>query len=561
MEGLSRQLAAAYPKEDRNRTAVVTRSTVIPPDGVASVRLMTGILMAVVLLVLLIACANVASLLLAVAVGRRQETSVKLALGASRNRLISEFLKESVAICVVSGLLGYLTAAVVIAKFSAFSFTFPLYGSFAVALNLHLDARVIALTCALILPAILITGLPPAFYASSQSANQALGGEIVVGGTGQNFRRNLLVIAQIAICTLVCVGMGLCHRSLYNLRHVDTGFSARNLLAVQVVSDPKTPQVYDTLRLRALTLPGVEAAALASDLPLLMSTAGPVSYPDGSKTVSVGQAVVDANYFDTFKLPLLSGRIFNSFDLEGHPEAIIVNRKMATTFWPGQDPLGKPLTLGEPAHHGVVIGVAADGKYEELSETTRTFLYLALSQHKRDVIYLAARTKADPRLSIEPLSQLLRKQGLVVPLTPFTLESWMNLTLLTERLTAGAATIVSALGLFLACIGLFGSISWSVTERRKEMGIRAALGARPKQLLRMILRQTALVTATGIAAGAILGVGATMLLRSYLFGIGPLEWPVLASVSAGMLAVCLLVASLSANPSTKADAMDAVRHA
>ena len=237
MAALSGQLAMAYPKDDNDRTAVVTRASLLPPDTVPTAELMSAILMALALLVLLIACANVANLLLAVAVARRQEAAIKLALGAPRGRLVREFLKESAILSVASGVLGYCLAATAIARYSNVAFSFPMFGSFSFGTNLRLDATVTTFAFALMLIASLATGLAPALYASSPHLAQILGGEIVVGGSRRNTRRNGPIIAQVAICTLVLIGMGLCQRNLYNLHRVDLGFSARNLVAVTAYLD------------------------------------------------------------------------------------------------------------------------------------------------------------------------------------------------------------------------------------------------------------------------------------------------------------------------------------
>jgi predicted permease len=567
MTALAAQLAVAYPKDDKNRTAVVARATLLPPDGVEGAELALALLLAVVLLVLLIACANVANLLLAVAVGRRQEASIKLALGAPRGRLIREFLRESVILCMASGALGYGIAAAAIARYSDFTFTFPIYGAFAFALPLRLDGAVAAFTCALVSIAILATGLPPALYASSPHISQVLSGEIVVGGTRKMARRGLLVIAQVAICTLVLIGMGLCQRSLYNLRHVDPGFSARNLVAVQVYAksagydEARGKQLYETLRRRVAQLPGVEAVSLASDLPLLGGDMQEVRYPDGVEKLNVRHTVVDADYFATFGIHVLAGRPFGSVDREGGAPTVVINRRMRDMLWPGQDPVGKVVTAGTPPVRLTVVGMVNNGKYDELDEEPRPFLYYPLSQHYRDGMNLIARTSGDPRLWLAPLAQVIRNEKLPIAFQPFTFDTWMNLTLLAERLTAGGVALLSGLGLLLAVIGLFGAISYSISERKKELGIRVALGARPGQLLTMVLRQTLRIAGVGVAIGIVLGIGVTMLVRAQLYGIGAVEWTVLVGVSIAMLAVALLVAWLSARSWTRIDPMEAVRHA
>jgi predicted permease len=567
MSVLAGQLASAYPKEDKGRAAIVSRATLLPPDALPTAELMSAILLALVLLVLLIACANVANLLLAVAVGRRQEAAIKLALGAPRGRLIREFLAESTILCAASGVLGYLIATTAVSRFSNFTVVFPTMGAFSFDLRLRLDATVAALALLLMLIASLATGLAPALYASSPGIAQILSGEIVVGGTRKRSRRNALVIVQVAICTLVLVGMGLCQRNLYNLRHVDLGFASRNLVANPVYlegegyDETRGKELYGSLRRAVSALPGVEAVTLAWDLPLLGESHVPVQLPDGAKTLSIAHTVVDADYFSTFGMKLLAGRAFNSTDREHSPLVAIVNRKMAETFWPGQDPVGRAIMAGEPAQRFTVVGVAPNAKYLDLDEPLQPFVYYALSQHYRGGINVIARTKGDPRLWVEPLARALRGLGLKILIQPVTLDNWMTLTLLPQRIAAGCVAILSALGLLLAVIGLFGAISYSVSERKKELGIRVALGALPWQLLKMVLRQTMIVAGVGVTLGILLGVCATVVFRSQLYGIGFVEWSVLLPVGIAMLALSLLVASLSARPWLTIDPMEAVRHA
>jgi len=567
LTALSSQLAANNPTQDAHRTVILTRATLLPPDGIQPALLATGILLAVVLLVLLIACANVANLLLAIAVGRRQETSIKLALGAPRARLIREFLRESALLCIVGGAIGYAVAAAIIVRFSDFTYSIPIYGAISFGLNLRLDGTVAAFTAALILIAILATGVAPALYTSSPNVAQVLSGEIVVGGTRRNLRRSLLVIAQVAVCTLVLIGMGLCQRSLYNLRHVDPGFSARNLIATTLY--PKTMGYTDlrarefnaNVRTRIAALPGVESVTLAADLPLLGGRNGQAELPAGGKKIPVSHTIVDTNYFTTLGIRILEGRVFDSRDREGSPAAAVINRRMADMLWPGEDPLGKQIEADDPPRPLTVIGIVANGRYEDLDEEPQPFMYYALAQNDQPEINVIARTHGDPKLWSDPISGVLRGQGLPFFWTPVTLENWMNLTLFQERAVAAAVAGLSALGLLLAVIGLFGAISYSVSERKKELGIRVALGARPPQLLTMVLCQTARISGVGIALGILLGIGVTAAVRSELYNIANVEWTVLLAVGAGMLLVSLLVAWLSARPWLRVSPMEAVRHA
>ena len=563
---LSGQLATAYPKEDKGRTAVLTRATLLPPDAMPTTELMIGALLAVVLLVLLIACANVANLLLAIAVGRRQEAAIKLALGAPRSRLIRDFLSETAILCLASSALGYGIAAAAIARYSSLNVTLPMVGAFSFGLNLHIDATVIAFTAALMFIAILAAGLAPALYASAPGLSQVLSGETAVGGTRKGVRRNILVIVQVAVCTLVLVGMGLCQRSLYNLRRVDPGFSARNLVAMQVYpkvehpSEARLKEQFETLRGQVSAMPGVESVTLASDLPLFGGGQESVQFPGDGKKLSVGRATVDADYFSTLGIRVLAGRVFTSIDRPTSPEAVVINHKMADMFWPGQDAIGKSMMVGDPPRKVNVVGVVADGKYGNLDEPPSPFLYDPLSQHFQNAINIVARTRDNPRLWIAPLTRLSSSRDLLA-MSPVTYDGWVDFTLLMQRIAAAAAGALSALGLLLAIIGLFGAISYSVSERRKELGIRVALGARPGQLLRMVLRQTLMIASAGISMGLLLGVAATMLLRSNFYGVGAVEWTVLIPVALAMLALAPLVAYFSARSWIAIDPMEAVRHA
>lgn len=279
---------------------------------------------------------------------------------------------------------------------------------------------------------------------------------------------------QIAICTLVLIGLGLCQRNLYNLRHADVGFSARNLVAMTVYpasegySEARGRDLYGQIRKAAAALPGVESVTLARNLPLFGADEVPVQPPAEGKKLSIAHTVVDTSYFSTRGMAVLRGRRFNSTYRETSTKTAVINRKMAEMFWPGQDPVGKVIAAGEPANTFTIIGVAADGKYEDLDEPRRPFLYYALSQHYQPGMNVIARTAGDPGLWVKPLERAIRNLGFKAPVRPVTFERWLNLTLLTQRITAGVVAALSALGLLLEVIGLSGAISWPVSQRKKN---------------------------------------------------------------------------------------------
>ncbi len=568
MTTLSAQLASSYSRQDKDRTAIVTRATLLPPDGIKDAEWIASILMGLILLVLVIACANVANLFLAVAVGRRQEAAIKLALGAQRSRLIGEFLGESAAICAISAAFGYLIASFVMSWFSTINIVLPMVGSYSFAPDLRLDWTVTGLTVALMFVAIAATGVAPAIYASTPGLSQVLGSEIVVGGTRKGIRRNVLVAGQVAVCTLVLFGMGLCERSLYNLRHSDIGFSARNLVAFSVydpmqkgLSQTQGKELYARVGETLRSLPGIESVSFAGELPVFSGFDDvAVQVNRNSEKVSVGRSVVDSEYFDTFAVRFIAGRGFDSADREGRPPVAVINKAMAGKLWPKEDPLGKSFLTGDPGAQVTVIGVVTDGKYDSLYESGRAVMFLPFNQHYLGAINVVARTAGDPRLWVEPVRNAVRGLGIALPFQPMTLNDWMNFSLFAERSTAIGVGVLGGLGLLLAMLGLFGAVAYSVSERKKELGIRVALGAARRDLIRMVLRETIRITGIGVGIAILPGIAATVLLRSELYGVRPIEWYVLVPVSAAMIVVSGVIAYLSARPWLAVDAMEAVRH-
>jgi predicted permease len=529
--------------------------------------LLVAILMILVLLVLLIACANVGNLLLAIAVGRRHEATMKLALGASRGRIVREFLAESIVICVVSSVLGYALAEVAILRYSTIAVEIPMMGPYSVGIKLDLGLTVAAAMVALMFVAILAAGLPAALYASSPNLSQILSGEMVVGGTRKAIRRSALVIVQIAVCTLVLVGMGLCQRSLYNLRHVDKGFSSRNLLTESLYpsdanyTEAQGKALYSNVSQLVSSVPGVQSVALASDLPLFGNDGRtPVLLQARNPAASAMSTTVDGNYFSTLGIALIAGRAFNASDTSRDTDSVIVNHQLAQTLWPGQDAVGRALLTGDPPRKAVVVGVAGDSKYDDLSEDPQPFVYYAASQHYLPQMNIIAKTAGDPYQWIQPLTRTVTGTGFTAVLRPISMDEVENVSLLPERIIAGCVAGLSALGLLLAIVGLFGAISYSVSERKKELGIRVALGAGRWHLLRMIFRQTLVVAGAGTVVGVLLGIGVTVLLRSQFFGIRMVEWSVLIPVAAAMLGISLAVAYFSARRWIRVDPMEAVRH-
>lgn len=572
IRALSGQLAAAYPEPDKHRVAVLAPATALPPDARSTAELISSVLIAIVLMVLLIACANIANLLLGLATGRRQEILIRAALGATRGRLIRQLLSESAILCAVGGMGGFLFASAALAKFSQVKAPIPILGNFTLAANFRTNGTVLAMTLILIVIATLVTGLVPATYASSANVAGALSGEAVVGGTRKGFIRNALVVVQVAVCTLVVVGVGLCLRSLHNLQDVNLGFSPRNLVAVMIdpqsnnLSEAQGLNLYSELKRSASQLYGVQSSSLALEFPLIDDQWSTEEVHiegarDGSQQqVQIPGNVVDGSYFATLGIPLAAGRTFDSSDAKNAPEVVVINHKMAETYWPGDNPIGKQIRIQNGNRVITVVGVVGDGKYGSLDEPMHPVIYYALSQHYLPQLLLIIRAQGNPRQWAQPLSQMVRALGLRLDTPPFTSDDVMHFTVMVPLLTLRVVSSLGAVALMLAIFGLYGAIFYSVNERKKEIGIRVALGAQPFSLIKLFLRQTAMISGVGVSVGLFLGIAATILLRSQFYEIRAVELHVLVPVGLAMAVISTAIAYVAARPWIKVNPLEAIRH-
>jgi predicted permease len=382
-----------------------------------------------------------------------------------------------------------------------------------------------------------------------------------------------LVVIQVAVCTVVLIGVGLCFRSLNNLQHVNLGFSARNIalltfnLQANGYSEEQGRNMYRRMHEATTQIYGVESIALASDLPLSgngehdeqIQVEG--SSAANHQPVSISSAAVDDNYFSTIGIPLLAGRVFTATDTAKGPAVIVVNHLMAEKYWPGQNPIGKTVRIENGSQIVTVVGVVGDGKYIDIDEPARPFMYFDLNQRYSAVVYLMARTNGNPHQWLKPMSEALQKIDSQLSSLTMTMDDLMNLTLYVPRVILVCTSAFGGLAFVLAAVGLYGAVFYSVSERKKELGIRVALGAAPRDLWKMILRQTCVVTATGMCLGIAGGVIASTLVRSQLYGVRPVEWSVFLAVGFAMGAMTLFTAYSAARPWMRADPMESVRHA
>jgi macrolide transport system ATP-binding/permease protein len=573
MQMLSKQLAAAYPETDKDRVAQITETSMLPVDSVSSAKIISAILLAIVALVLFAACSNVANLLLALASARRHEILVRAAMGATRVRLIRDLLLDSTLLAAGGGLGGFLLAWLGLRQLTQFKPYLPGFGVIPLTIDFRPDIRVAVACAALVFVVGLATGLLPGLYSSSPNLAGALSGEIAVGGTRKGKIRNALVMIQVAVCTVVLIGVGLCLRSLINLERVDLGFSSRNVamltldLQANGYSEEQGRSMYPRMRAAAAQIYGVDSIGMASDLPLSGNSGHDEQIRvEGSRETSqqaatISSVAVDEKYFSTLGIPVLAGRLFTSMDMAKAPTVIVINHLMAEKNWPGENPIGKTARIENGNQLVTVVGVVGDGKYIDIDEPARPFMYFDLNQRYEAVVYLMARTQGNPHQWLTPMSDALKKLDPQLFFQTLTMDDWTNFSLYIPRLILVCTSVFGGLAFVLAAVGLYGAVFYSVSERKKELGIRVALGAAPRDLWKMILRQTCVVTATGVCLGIAGGILASALVRSQLYGVRPVEWSVFLAVALTMGGMTVLTAYSAARPWMRADPMESVRHA
>jgi predicted permease len=576
LQVLSKQLATAYPASDRDIEALGYAATVIPGPYRGFLAFIMAALMAVVGLVLLIACANAANLLLAQASRRWREMAVRAAMGAGRWRLVRQTLTESVLLGCLGGVAGLLLAAV--AAPLLLRLTPP---SIPVALQVPMDWRVLVFTLSAAVLAGVTFGLAPALRASPLDLATSLKEGTPGGGQGRSRLRSILVTAQVAVCLILLIGAGLCLRSLMNARSIDPGFDVRNALVASIdaetlgYNEARGRLLYQSLLDKVASLPGVRSVALADMLPLGTSEriqgvriegSNLPSSRSGGASLAVQSVLVTPGYFQTMGITVLHGRDFTARDGKGAPPVVIINDALARQSWPGQDPLGRRLVIGgddDPKNRQVyeVVGVVRTGKYRTLGEEPQPFMYQSYWQNYLPRVQLVVRTQADPA------SVIAGMRGAAQALDPNlalydveTLKQLMLLPLFPAHATGLLLGVLGGLALLLATMGLYGVMSYLVAQRTRELGIRMALGARRTDVFKLVLGNGMRQTLVGIVIGLAGALAVTRQLASLLYGIRPTDFLTFAGVSLLLAGVAFLASYVPAQRATRVDPMVALRH-
>jgi macrolide transport system ATP-binding/permease protein len=530
-------------------------------------RPLTMLLLAVAL-ILAIACANVASLLLARAKVRGKEIGIRLALGASRPRIVRQLLTESMLLALAGGALGLLIA--VWASGLASGLRNSEGGELAV--DVSPNTRVLLFTLIVSMLTVLLFGIWPALRASKLDLVPILKDSTA---TTPVFRRgpslhSLLVVTQVTLALVLLAGAGLFLRSFWNLQAIEKGFNGDNVVAMSVNMEF---QGYDAARganfypaaMESLSsLPGIQSATLASVLPVTAGGSRMQMGPNSTKPavdeeISIDIVTVSPRFFETTGLPLLRGRDFRQIDTENSAKVMIVNETMARKFWPDSDPLGRSFYDGDANYE--VVGVARNTKYRDLRETPLMTFYLPLAQSYRPSMNLMVRTAGEPTQVVPGIQARLR--ALEPGLTVFnirTLFEHVGRSLYVERMQSLLLTFFGILALTLTAIGIYGVVAYSVAQRTREVGIRMALGAQKKDVLKMVLAQGLVLVVWGAAIGLVACYWLSRLVSSQLYGVSAFDAATLAIVVAVLMVVALLATYIPARRATKVDPLVALRY-
>jgi len=579
MQTIAAHLAQEYPQTNEHRSVDLSAGVGVDPDDKQVLGRFFSVLLAAVGMLLLIACGNVANLLLVRATGRRREIAIRLAMGASAGQLLRQLLTEGMLLSVLGGLLGLAiapwTASLILA------FQQPLYPM--TALDLAPDVRVLCFTLALAVFTGILFGLAPALQISMPDLVTSL----KEGARGTGSRRSrlqpALVAVQVALSLVLLMGAGLAVRSMRNVLGGEFGFKTEHLamftmdLSIQGYTEQQGQMFYRQLMERIEAVPGVQAASLAWTVPP-RDLSGRVSlFYEGQAPpqeelrghefelgIRVDEDVVAPNYFRTMSIPLVAGRDFTSRDDASAPRVAIVNEKLAQRLWPGESVLGRriecPSMQGPPRPPIEIIGVAKDTKYRSLLLEPPPVIYLPLTQNYDGRETLLVRAAGDPANVVPALRSLVAKINPDLPVYGVkSMSEQVADSLWQQRMAAILIGSFGALALILAAIGLYGVISHWVAQRTNEIGIRMALGASPRNILRLVIGKGMAVALLGVVLGAVATQGATRAMSSLLYGVGATDGGTMAAVSLLLTAVALIASYLPARRATKVDPMVALR--
>jgi len=570
---ISARWASAYPASEKGIAIQVISERLshpVPlPNNMAAV--VAALFLSLAVVVLLLACVNVANILLVRAIGREGEMAIRTALGASRTRLVAQIFAESVLLAVLGATVGIVLGMLAMRSIA----NFPVPSFIPLTLDLSLDWRVLAYTSSAALLTGVLVGLWPALRVARSNVNQALreGGRSGSSGVARHRMRSVLVGVQMAASLTLLIIAGLFARSLQRVQNMYLGFEPDHVL--NMILDPheigydeaRTTTFYTELKERVRALPGVQSVSLAYDVPM-----GDYSWSDtikieghppqpGQQPPTIMDNFVDADYFGTMQVPLLRGRGFTESDNETSTHVAVINQIMAQWFWPNEDAIGKRFeTKGSTWQ---VVGIAQNGKYALAGEDKRPFFYLPLKQNFVSMRTLQIRTSVDPEALAAPTQQVIKSLD---PGLPTFAVVTMNDSLagangfMIFRIGALLASCIGSLGLIMTAVGVYGVVAFAASQRTREIGIRVALGATRVQVLKLVLRQGIWVVVAGALLGLLVTLGVSRGIANLLVGVSATDPLTFVVATAFLAAIALYACYIPARRATKVDPMVALRY-
>ncbi|HVP47025.1 MAG TPA: ABC transporter permease [Bryobacteraceae bacterium] len=567
---IARNLEQAYPDTDRGRGVAVLSEIEARNRNDSTMAALVALLLSISGLVLLIACANVANLLLSRAGSRSREVAIRLAIGAGRRRLLRQFFTESLLLAVLGGAAGLVLAMVCMQFLSSLR----LPTEFPISLVIPLDVRVLTFCAVASLVSGLIFGFAPALQMLKTDLSGTLkSGDLAISGRKRRFQaRNWLVIGQVTVSTILLVAAGLLVKDFVETLNFHPGFRTDHILLMSLdpaavrYNESQTREFYRQLLSRVKALPGVRSAALGQNVPLGFSHSIRAVTIEGYETqrdqqgFSTSFNTIDENYFATMQIPLVSGRDFDSRDTASSPPVVIVNQTMAQRYWPKRSALAGRIAIEGKTL--AVVGIVKDMKYNDVSEPPTPFFYLPFSQHYTPPMTLHIETAGDPASLAASVTAEVRRLDPDQPVQEvMTLHHFFQEgALFGNRLVAELATTIGVLGLLLAVVGLYGVTAYSVSRRTREIGIRMAIGADRAGVLRLVLMQGAVFSLVGVVLGSGVAGLVSPVLQSQLVGVKPRDPLVFLSVPLLLIAVSLLACYVPARRAAQVEPLNALRH-
>jgi len=568
LRALTFEMGKEHPTENAGRGIELIPPGLFIPDIRNSVFAFTAVLGAVGFLVLLLACVNLANLLLARATERRKEIAIRLAVGASRRRLIRQLMTESVMLSLAGGIFGVLVAAAINRVVQRVDFPIDI----ALVFDLRIDWRVLFFTLGLSVLTGMLFSLIPALQSSKPQLVPALKDETSMAGFRRSRLRNTLVVAQITLSLVLLISAGLIVRSLQEAQRMRPGFNPENAVAfsfdvgLQGYDEPKGRALQKQALERIRALPGVEAAALVDNIPLSLNYNSSTIYIEGQPPTPASQlplaipSSVSPDYFRTMGISL-RGRDFTDQEEKLEHRVAIVNETFAKKFFPSHDPVGKRFNFsGADKPFWEIIGVCGDGKYNSLGEEPKAAVFRPQLRDYSTAVSMVARTKGDPKTVLAAMQREMRNLDPTLPLYGMkTLKDHMKIPLFPARMAAGALGSFGVLALVLAAVGIYGVMSYVVAGRTREIGLRMALGAQSSNVRRLILRQGMTLALIGSVLGLAIAFASTRLLKSVLYGVDAMDPMTFITVTVLLGTVALLACLLPAHRATRVDPMVALR--